>query len=107
MDLIKKTVSAIEKVNLKDYKIYDLENKNPFYNYVIVASGSSRQSSALLDYLKDELKEAYEIKGIEGKRTGWLLVDLGELILHLFDAETKEFYKFDEKFINIKEIILD
>lgn len=104
MDLINKAVNAIERVNLKDYKVYDLENKNPFYNYIIVASGSTRQSNALLDHLKDELKDAYEIRGVEGKRTGWLLVDLGELILHIFDTETKDFYKFEERFINIKEL---
>lgn len=104
MDLVNKAKTALEKVNLSDFKLFDLENKNPFYNYVIIAKGSSRQSNALLGYLKDELKNAFEVKGVEGKRTGWLLVDLGELIVHVFDQEAYDFYNFEEKFINIKEI---
>lgn len=104
MNLIKKAFNAIEKVNLTDVKIYDLENKNPFYNYVVVATGTSRQSTALLGYLKEEMKNAYEVKGIEGKSSGWLLVDLSELVIHVFDEEMREYYKFDERFINVKEV---
>ena len=37
MDLLKKTINAFLKVNITDYKAYDLENTNPFYNYVIIA----------------------------------------------------------------------
>ena len=106
MDLIKKTINALEKVNITDWKAYDLENGNPFYNYVIIATATNRQSNAVLGHLKDELKSAYEVKGIEGKGSGWLLVDLGNLLLHIFDLEGKDYYRFEERFINIKEVTL-
>lgn len=107
MDLIKKTIKILEEVNITDWKAYDLENINPFYNYVIIATGTNRQSTAVLGYLKEELKNAYEVKGIEGKNTGWLLADLGDLLLHIFDLEAKEYYKFEERFMNVKEIKID
>jgi len=56
MDLLKKTINAFLKVNITDYKAYDLENTNPFYNYVIIAFGNNKQANALLGYLKEELK---------------------------------------------------
>lgn len=104
MDLLKKTINSFNEVNITDYKAFDLENTNPFYNYVVVAVANKRQANALLGYLKEELKNAYQIKGIEGKNSGWLLVDLGELVIHVFDAEANEYYKFRDRFINIKEI---
>ena len=104
MDLLTKTLTAITRVNLVDLKLYDLENKNPFYNFVLVATGTTRQANAVLGYLKEELKNAYEIRGIEGKLSGWLLIDLGELIIHLFDDETRKYFKFDERFVKVKEI---
>lgn len=104
MDLLKKTVNALKEVKITDYKSFDLDNANPFYNYVIIASANKRQANSLLGYLKEELKNAYEIKGVEGKGSGWLLIDLGNLIVHVFDLEAKDYYKFEEKFVNIKEI---
>lgn len=104
MDLVKKAFSALEDVNITDYKAFDFENTNPFYNYAIIAIGNTRQANSLLGYLKKELKNAYEIKGVEGKGSGWLLVDLGELIVHVFDQDARDYYNFEERFINIKEI---
>ncbi len=106
MNLLEKTLKALNKVNLDDLKVFDLENKNPFYNLVVIATGNIRQANALVGYLKQELKNVYQIKGIEGKRSGWLLVDLGELLIHIFDADTRAYYKFDERFIGIKQISL-
>lgn len=107
MDLITKAIKALEQVNITDIKVYDLESANPFYNYVIVATGTKRQSNAVLDHLKEELANAYEVRGIEGKGSSWLLVDLGNLIIHIFDEDAKDYYKFDERFINVKELKLD
>lgn len=104
MDLLKKTINALKEVNITDYNMYDFENTNPFYNYVVIASANTRQANSLLGYLKEELKGSYEIKSTEGKNTGWLLVDLGDLIVHVFDSEAKDYYRFYERFVNVKEI---
>ena len=34
------------------------------------------------------------IKGVEGRQTGWLLIDLGEVIIHIFDQDNRSFYNF-------------
>lgn len=104
MELIKEVIKTIEKVNLKDLRAFDLEEKSPFYRYVIFGTGSKRQADALIGYLKETLKSVYEIKGVEGKSSSWLLVDLGEVIIHVFETDEREFYGFDDKFIGVKEI---
>ncbi len=104
MELLQKALTALNKTNLTNLKVFDLENNNPFYNLVIIATGSARQTQAVLAYLKEELKNVFEIKGVEGQRSGWILVELGEVVIHLFDEETREYYKFDEKFIGIKQL---
>ena len=68
MELIKKAMGALEQVKAEDIKVYDMENGSPFYDYIIVATASERQANALIGYLKDLLKDSYEIKGVEGKK---------------------------------------
>lgn len=104
MNLLEKTIKAIGHVNLQDLKVFDLEKNNPFYQYVIIGTGSKRQADALIGYVKEELKDVFEIRGIEGKSSGWLLIDCGEVLIHVFDEENRLFYKFDEKFLGIKDI---
>lgn len=106
MSLLEKTLKALEKTNLTDLRAYDLGTSNPFFDIVIVATSNPRQNQAVIGYLKEELKNIYEIKGIEGNKSGWTLIDLGEVIVNLFDEETRDYYKFDEKFIGVKEIKL-
>lgn len=104
--MLEKTIKTIELVKLKDLVIYDLENTNPFYRYVIIGTAqTNRQGEALIGYLKDVLKDNVEIKGIEGKKTGWLLIDLGDIIIHVFDKEMRSYYQFDERFIGVKSLI--
>lgn len=106
MNILQKSLNAINKTNLTNLKVYDLEEKNPFYNKVIIATSSGRQTAAVIGYLKEELKNVFEIKGIEGEKSGWTLIDLGDLIIHLFDEEMRDYYKFDERFIGVKEILI-
>lgn len=104
MELLQKIFNALDQVNLKDLKGYDLENKSPFYQYVIIGTGTKRQANALVGYLKQELKNTYNINGIEGKSSSWLLIDCGEVIIHVFESDEREFYGFDDKFIGFKKL---
>ncbi|HKL61222.1 MAG TPA: bis(5'-nucleosyl)-tetraphosphatase (symmetrical) YqeK [Acholeplasma sp.] len=104
MELIKKAMGALEQVKAEDIKVYDMENGSPFYDYIIVATASERQANALIGYLKDLLKDSYEIKGVEGKKGGWMLVDLSSVVIHVFSSEQREFYGFDKRLQALKQI---
>ncbi len=66
---------------------------------MIIAGGNSpRQVSALADRLVRALKESgHKVMGIEGMAQGdWVLVDLGDIIVHLFRREVRELYNLEK-----------
>ena len=66
---------------------------------MVVASGrSTRQVAALAEKLTDRLKQEFgRLSKIEGKNTGdWILVDTGDIIVHLFRPEVREFYQLEK-----------
>lgn len=68
-------------------------------DYLVIASGrSQRQLHAMADHLQVRLKEhgATEV-GIEGARVGdWVLVDGGDIVVHLFKPEVRRFYNLEK-----------
>ena len=66
---------------------------------MVIASGrSTRQVAALAEKLTDRLKQEFgRLSKIEGKNTGdWILVDTGDIIVHLFRPEVREFYQLEK-----------
>jgi len=87
------TQSAEDIVNL------DLRGKSSIADYMLVASGrSNRHVGALADYVLRGLKERGEDKlGSEGlEQCDWVLIDAGDVILHLFRPEVREFYSLEK-----------
>ena len=68
----------------------------------MIASGrSTRQVAALAEKLTDRLKQEFgRLSKIEGKNTGdWILVDTGDIIVHLFRPEVREFYQLEKMWV--------
>jgi len=66
---------------------------------MVVASGrSSRQVTALAEKLADRLKQELGVYAkVEGKDTGdWVLIDAGDVIVHVFRPEVREFYQLEK-----------
>ncbi|GLQ07878.1 ribosome silencing factor [Sneathiella chinensis] len=77
----------------------DLSGKTSFADYMVIANGrSSRQVGAMADHLKERIKEAgYGAPQIEGKANcDWVLVDAGDVIIHLFRPEVRDFYNLEK-----------
>jgi ribosome-associated protein len=80
----------------------DLHGKTAFGDYMVVCSGrSSRQVAAIAEKLVKRLKEAYgRPVRIKGKDTGdWVLVDTGDVIVHVFRPEVREFYQLEKMWL--------
>lgn len=76
-----------------------LDGKSALADYMIVASGrSSRQVSAIAEKLVEAIKSAgYDSPKIEGKeQADWVLIDTGDVIVHLFRPEVREFYQIEK-----------
>jgi ribosome-associated protein len=77
----------------------DLRGRSAFADHMVVCSGrSSRQVAAISEKLLDRLKEAFRISArIEGKETGdWVLIDAGDVVVHVFRPEVREFYQLEK-----------
>lgn len=77
----------------------DLAGKTSFADFMIIANGrSSRQVGAMADHLRTRIKEeGFGSVRIEGKTNGdWILVDAGDVIIHLFRPEVRDFYNLEK-----------
>lgn len=79
--------------------VINLAGKSSIADYMVIASGTSaRQVSAMADHLVEKLKgEGQEGVTIDGKSQGdWVLIDAGDVIVHLFRPEVREFYNLEK-----------
>src|SRR5690554_1594181 len=98
-DLIKTVEGALEELKAKDVVRIDVRELTGVTDYMIIASGgSNRQVSALADSVIEKAKEAGRRPlGIEGKESGeWVLVDLGDIVVHVMQPATREFYDLEK-----------
>lgn len=90
---------SLDADKAEDINTIDLRGQTSIADYMIVASGrSSRQVGALAEKLCDRLK-ASGLKNvrIEGKSTcDWVIVDAGDVIIHLFRPEVRDFYNIEK-----------
>jgi len=89
---------ALEDKKALDIKIIDISHVSVLADYFIIASGSNRnQVQAMVDNVQEELHKAgYDAKQIEGYHTAnWILLDYGDIIIHVFDEENRLFYDLE------------
>ena len=92
-------VEALEDVKARDIVVFNTARLPSMFERVIIASGdSSRQVKALADHVRDKVKEnGGKVYGIEGEKGGeWVLVDLGEIVVHLMHPTVRTFYNLEE-----------
>ena len=91
--------SILDENSAQDVIEIDINGKSSVADYMLVASGrSNRHVNALADYVIRALKEqGFKSLGIEGRETGdWILVDVGDVILHIFRPEVRLFYNLEK-----------
>jgi len=92
-------VTALEDIKAHDIKVLDVRKLTSFYDSLIIASAdSNRQVKALAHHVRDQLKEAgATIIGIEGEEAGeWVLVDCGDLVVHVMQPAVRTYYNLEE-----------
>ena len=80
----------------------DLRGRSDMADYMVICSGrSSRQVAAISEKLADRLKQDHgRLCKIEGKETGdWVLIDTGDVIVHVFRPEVREFYQLEKMWL--------
>jgi len=106
-ETVKLAVSAIEEKKGEDIRIIDIQNVTVIADYFIIANGTNRsQIQAMSDELVDTLGRAGVVcRQTEGYQTAnWILLDFGDIIVHLFDKENRLFYNLERIWRDGKEI---
>lgn len=78
--------------------ILDISSLSVMADYFVIASGNNtNQVHAMADFVEDELaKNGMKHKAIEGyNNANWILMDYGDIIIHLFDKESRDFYDLE------------
>ena len=91
-------VEALEEKKGNDISIIDLETISTIADYFIIAGGSNKnQIQAMTDEVIEKLGRAgYEIKHTEGYNSAnWILLDYGDIVVHIFDEENRLFYDLE------------
>lgn len=92
-------LSSLDDDKAEDIVAIDLTGKTSLADHMVIASGrSTRQVAALTHKLVDRLKQAgFQRPGIEGEnQADWVVVDAGDVIVHIFRPEVREFYNLEK-----------
>lgn len=92
-------VEALEDVKGRDIIVYDTARMPSMFERVVIASGdSNRQVKALADRVQERIHElGSRVYGVEGEKAGeWVLVDLGDVVVHIMHPTVREFYNLEE-----------
>lgn len=98
-ELLSVVLAALDDGKGRDIRVIDVRNKTSITDYMIIASGTSeRHVKSLADQVVEKAKAAaIQPLGIEGQATGeWVLVDLGDAIVHLMKPQVREFYQLEK-----------
>ena len=89
-----------EENQAQDIVVLDMRGITPVFDYFVLATGNSRRQlhaiSEEIDHcLEDEMGD--QRMGIEGyNESRWILLDYGNVVIHIFDGETREYYALEE-----------
>ena len=92
-------VEALEDVKGRDIIVYNTARMPSMFERVVIASGdSNRQVKALADRVQERIRElGSRVYGVEGETSGeWVLVDLGDVVVHIMHPTVREFYNLEE-----------
>ncbi|HKC30270.1 MAG TPA: ribosome silencing factor [Burkholderiales bacterium] len=102
MDLRKKqrvVLEALEDIKGRDIIVFNTARMPSMFERVVIASGeSTRQVRALADRVQEKVREnGARVYGVEGEASGeWVLVDLGDVVVHIMHPTVRDFYNLEE-----------
>ena len=98
-DIAMKLAELLNNKKAEDIVVIDIAEKSSFADFLVVASGTSdRHIESLIDDVEDlAAQDGVPTKGIEGKNgTGWILLDLGDVIVNIFSSEMRSKYNIEK-----------
>lgn len=101
-ELLTRILQSLDDDKAEDIVQIDLRGRSDMADYMVICSGrSSRQVAAISEKLADRMKQEFgRLSKMEGKETGdWVLIDTGDVIVHVFRPEVREFYQLEKMWL--------
>lgn len=101
-EVLAAVLASIDDDKAEEIVQIDLRGRSDVADYMVICSGrSSRQVAAISEKLADKLKQQFRIQAkMEGKETGdWVLIDSGDVIVHVFRPEVRDFYQLEKMWL--------
>ncbi len=98
LELAHTIVEALEEKKGEDILVLDISDLSPIADYFVFVSGlSDRMLDTLVEAVQEKVRTRYHRSGrVEGTaRSGWLLVDFGDVILHVFAPDVRSYYDLE------------
>lgn len=98
-ELKQQIVKAIDDAKGRNIRVMDVRGFSDVTDYMVIASGtSSRHVSSMADRVSESLRDqGAKPLGMEGRDTGeWVLIDFGDVIVHIMRPETRDFYNLEK-----------
>jgi len=98
-ELVKEVTALLEEKKAEAIVVLDVHQLTTITDYMVIATGSSTTHlRALSNFLQEELKKrSVEVLAVEGlEYAEWVLLDLGNIIVHLMLAETRAYYELEK-----------
>lgn len=110
LDKAKLALGIIKERKALDPLLFDVGALTSFTDFFLIASGnSSRQTQAIARHLERRMREeGFRPHGIEGAQEGhWILMDYGDLVIHIFYQPTREFYDLEGLWVEAPQITVE
>lgn len=114
LEIAKGALKALDSKKAVDIDVIHITELTIIADYFVLASGtSSTQVKALADEVEHQLKLAGTAPlHIEGRATGWIVLDYGSVVVHVFQKEQREFYQLerlwtDGERLDVNELLED
>ena len=107
LEMARVAYQALDEKKGEDLRVIDISGISVIGDYFVITNGTSdSQVRALVDNVEEKMHKAgYELKEQEGNNSGtWVLLDYGDIIIHIFDRENRPFYNLERIWSDGKDV---
>lgn len=103
MTLVEVILEDLAKVKAQDILVYNMKEKSPFYDDMILCSvDSERQATAAISHIKADVeKNGYHVRSVEGANSPWVLIDCFDAIVSIFTKEERAHFDVEKIYTDV------
>ncbi|MBM4428424.1 MAG: ribosome silencing factor [Chloroflexi bacterium] len=101
-------VNSLEDTKGEDIVLIDLKEIVSYTDYFVICTGTSdRMLDALANSAIDDIRKKHKKKGKKqgNSRDGWVIVDYGDVVVHLFSPDQRDFYQIEDLWVDGKVLL--